>query len=91
MKFTYIFLVGVPCNVAGILRIFDEIRPPRSELWILDLAVLQLEFEVGVKSDELRINPSKEGISQARREFDELAYWFEPDALSQSSGRLRSG
>lgn len=63
MKYTYIFLVWVCCNVVGVLCVLNEIRPPRSKFRIFDLTVLQLEFEVGVDSNELSVGPPWKEIS----------------------------
>ena len=43
--------------MAGVRSIFNKIRPPGSKLGVLDLMVLQFEFEISVDSNELRIDP----------------------------------
>lgn len=40
LKCTYVFIVGIFCDVVGVRGIFDKIGPPRSKLWVLNLAVL---------------------------------------------------
>ena len=37
---TYILFVGIDCDMTVVCGILDEVRPPRSEFWVLDLAVL---------------------------------------------------
>ena len=45
------------CDMLGVLRVLNKVRPPRSEFRILDFTVLRLELEVGVNSDELGVDP----------------------------------
>jgi len=50
-------------NVAGVCSVFDEIRPPRPKLGILDLAVLRFELEVSINSNKLCVDPPCERVS----------------------------
>ena len=59
MRYTYIFLVRVTCDMVDVRRVLNEIGPPRSKFWVLYLVVLELELKVGIKSNELRIHPSE--------------------------------
>ena len=50
-KYTYIFFMRIVGNVAGVRSVLYKIRPPRPELWILDLAILRFEPEVSINGD----------------------------------------
>jgi len=47
--------------MVDILLIFHEISPSRSNFWVFDPTVLQFETEVGVDSEEKRVQPSTSG------------------------------
>ena len=53
----YLLFVRIVHNMVGVRSIFNKIRPPGSKLGVLDLMVLQFEFEISVDSNELRIDP----------------------------------
>jgi len=47
--------------MVDILLIFHEISPSGSNFWVLDSTVLQFETEVGIDSEEERVQPSTNG------------------------------
>jgi len=57
IKYTYVFLMWVACNVEGVLRVLDEVRPTGSKFRVINPTVLQFEFEVSINGDELSIDP----------------------------------
>jgi len=52
---TYLLIVLVVHDVAGVRQVFYKIGPPRPKLRVIDLTVLELKLEVGINGDELRI------------------------------------
>jgi hypothetical protein len=73
-------------------RIFYKVKPPRSKLRILYVAILQLELEVSINGNKLGIYPAVKKISDPiPGHSDRNAHLFAFRAESQSSGRFRLG